>query len=68
MSLTLSVEIDSPAAVTMVLDNMDGASDPDAKLDDNALVRIIFPIRIKSLKVFFTHTVTYGDTHRQSHK
>ena len=41
MSLTLSVEIDSPAAVSMVLDNMDGASDPNAKLDDKALVRWI---------------------------
>ena len=41
MSLTLSVEVDSPAAVSMVLDNMDGASDPDATLDDNALVRLL---------------------------
>ena len=38
MALTLDVEIDSPAAVAMVLDNMDGASDPNAKLDEQALV------------------------------
>ena len=42
MQITLSVEVDSPAAVTMVLDNMDGASDPDAELDDNALVSLIY--------------------------
>ena len=38
MQLTLAVEVDSPAAVSMVLDNMEGASDPDAVLDDKALV------------------------------
>ena len=44
MSLTLAVEIDSPAAVSMVLDNMDGASDPDAVLDDKALVNIYYTL------------------------
>ena len=40
MELTLSVPIDSPKAVSMVLDNMDGASDPDATLTDDEMVRI----------------------------
>ena len=35
----MNVEIDSPAAVAMALDNMGGASDPDQKLSDDAMVR-----------------------------
>ena len=42
MELTLHVEVDSPAAVAMVLDNMDAAADPKQKLTDAAMVHITF--------------------------
>ena len=37
MELTLNVDINSPAAASMVLDNLNGGSQPDAPLSDQAL-------------------------------